>query len=148
MAAARRTTGRVLALDIDDAMVAATAARALGGGIRNVDVRKRDFVARGTGLAAESTDFAMLFNILHGDDPLPLLREAFRVLRAGGRAAVTHWIPDASTPRGPDLAIRPRPERVAGWLQQAGFELIDPLVELPPYHFGVVARKRVSGHSR
>ncbi|HET9330517.1 MAG TPA: class I SAM-dependent methyltransferase, partial [Steroidobacteraceae bacterium] len=40
--AARRTSGTVFALDIDPLMVAATAARAGGAGLRNVSAVQRD----------------------------------------------------------------------------------------------------------
>lgn len=141
IAAAQRTAGTVYAMDIDPGMVRATAARASALGLLNVDTIQRDFVTSGTGLAEASTDYAMLFNILHAEDPLGLTREAFRILRPGGRVAAIHWIHDATTPRGPALAIRPRAEQCQRWFDDAGFELELPHVSLPPYHYGVVGRR-------
>lgn len=141
IAAARLTTGTVHALDIEPEMVSATAAKARSFGLTNVRTVQRDFVADGTGLPDASVGYAMLFNILHAEDPLRLLREVHRVLRPGGRVGVIHWVYDATTPRGPDLSIRPRPEQCQAWLQQAGFELLIPLVALPPYHYGVVGSR-------
>ena len=88
---AKRASGTVVALDIDPLMVEATAARATRAGVTNVVVEQRDFVADGSGRAAGSASFAMLFNILHIEDPVGLLREAHRMLRPGGRAGVIHW---------------------------------------------------------
>lgn len=141
IAAARLTSGIVHALDIEPEMLQATAAKAEALRLTNVRTVQRDFVADGTGLAEESVGYAMLFNILHGEDPVGLLREAHRVLRPGGKVGVIHWVYDASTPRGPDLSIRPRPEQCQAWIQKAGFELLIPLVALPPYHYGMVGRK-------
>jgi hypothetical protein len=63
----------------------------------------------------------MLFNILHCEDPVGLLRETYRNLREGGALGVIHWNPDPDTPRGPPMSIRPGPE--------------------PPYHFGLVLNR-------
>ncbi len=140
-AAAKLTTGVVHALDMDAEMIRATSRRAASCGLSNVKAIQRDFVSKGSGLSSESVDYAMLFNILHGEEPQGLLREAFRALRSEGKAAVIHWVHDSTTPRGPDLSIRPRPEQCRQWIHDAGFELLIPEVALPPYHYGIVGRK-------
>ena len=145
VAAARLTTGNVYALDIDPTMIAATTAKAASLGLGNVNIIERDFIAAGTGLRDASTDYAMLFNILHAENPVDLLREALRVLRPGGTVAVIHWIHDSTTPRGPDLGIRPRPEQCRAWLQEAKFERVTPTIALPPHHYGVLGRKPPTG---
>jgi len=141
VAAAKRTRGRVFALDIEPAMIAATEGKARSAGLRNVSCRLRDFVAEGSGLPDESVAYAMLFNILHGEKPVSLLREAFRTLRHGGKVGIIHWNYDRSTPRGPDLSIRPRPEQCQAWVREAGFALTRPLISLPPYHYGLAGQR-------
>ncbi|HWQ91408.1 MAG TPA: class I SAM-dependent methyltransferase [Clostridia bacterium] len=140
-AAAKFTRGLVHTLDIEPEMVRATTRRAESLGLANISAVQRDFVREGTGLADSSVGYAMLFNILHAEDPVSLLREAHRVLLPGGKVGVIHWIYDASTPRGPDLRMRPRPQQCQEWVQQAGFELVTPIVAFPPYHYGLVGRK-------
>jgi SAM-dependent methyltransferase len=141
VAAAARTKGTVHAFDLDPEMISATTRKADALLLPNVRTVLRDFLERGTDLPDASTSFAMLFNILHAEFPERLIEEAFRVLAPGGRLAVIHWIHDAATPRGPDLSIRPRPEQCQRWLVEAGFELVVPLVTLPPYHYGLVGRR-------
>src|SRR5690348_11992588 len=141
IAAARLTTGTIYALDIAPDMVAETASRARQLGLTNVRAIERDFMANGAGLLSGSVDYAMLFNILHAEDVTGLLREALRVLRPDGTLGIIHWIHDARTPRGPPLNIRPRSEQCAQWAADAGFQLSGPAIELPPYHYGLVARK-------
>src|SRR5690349_9649045 len=58
IAAARQTKGTVYALDIDTEMVRATAERAASLGLSNLKAIQRDFVAVGSGLPNESTDYA------------------------------------------------------------------------------------------
>lgn len=139
--AARMTTGTVFAMDIVPTMVEDTRHKARDAGLANVTVLARDFVAEGTGLPDGCSGCALLFNILHGEHPVGLLREAFRVLHPGGRAGIIHWMYDASTPRGPDLSIRPRPDQCLAWALEAGFAPLLSPVDLPPYHYGLVVQK-------
>jgi SAM-dependent methyltransferase len=137
--AAHRISGTVYALDIDPQMAAATAVRVTHRGLNNVIVEQRDFVTDGCGRAAGSMSYAMLFNILHIEDPVGLLTEARRVVRPGGRIGVIHWNYDARTPRGPPLSIRPRPEQCRAWAEEAGLIWMGR-PELPgaPWHWGTV----------
>ena len=138
--AARMVRGTVHALDIELEMVAATKAKAEN--LRNVRVYHRDFVAEGSGLPDSSVGYAMLFNILHCEQPLGLLKEAWRVLVPGGTLVVMHWNNDPATPRGPSMSIRPRPEHCRAWAIEAGFVPSGAeRVELPPYHYGMTFTK-------
>lgn len=138
---ARRISGLLHALDIEPAMVQKVAERCRHEGLSNVRAEVRDVIEQGTGLRDGSMDLALLFNILHHDQPLVLLREAFRVLKPSGRLAVIHWIHDPATPRGPDLSIRPRPEQCIAWGKEAGFLFLPPeQFDLKPYHFGLLFR--------
>jgi SAM-dependent methyltransferase len=141
--AARRILGTFFALDIDPLMVAATAARVLKADLKNVVVEQRDFVTQGCGRKPLSASMALLFNILHIQDPVHLLKEARRVLRLGGQVAIIHWNCDERTPRGPPLDIRPKPEQCRAWGEQAGLRWIRDQ-ELPgsPWHWGMVLEKR------
>jgi len=140
--AARIVRGQVFAFDIEADMVEVTRRKAKAEGLRNVDVRLRDFAAEGTGLPRASVQYAMLFNILHAEEPLVLLREARRVLEGGGLLAIMHWNCDPATPRGPSMSIRPRPEQCRAWAVEAGFKpMPSGKIDLPPYHYGMVFRR-------
>jgi SAM-dependent methyltransferase len=109
IAAAQRVAGTVYALDIDPLMVEATARRVARANLKNVVVEQRDFVEDGCGRPDASASLAMLFNILHIEDPVSLLREANRALRVGGVAAVIHWSEQAGLRwlASPDLTGSP-----------------------------------------
>ncbi len=141
--AAKLAKGIVSALDIDPGMVACVQRKALELGLDNLCVEQRDFVAQNSGLGDGTQCHAMIYNLLHLENPVALLREAARTLKPGGKISVIHWRSDIRTPRGPSLAIRPSPEQCSAWLLQAGFHVIQTvdLEDLCPYHFGLVATR-------
>lgn len=137
-AAARVVQGRVYALDVEPAMIKTTQAKARDAGLANVRTLRCDFVRDSTGFADATMAYAMLFNILHCEQPLSLLAEAYRILIPGGSLGIIHWNHDPATPRGPAMEIRPRPEQCEAWAESAGFQLEPPgRIDLPPYHYGM-----------
>lgn len=138
---ARRIGGTVHTLDIDPAMVALTLARAAEAGLTNVQAETRDVLASGFGPPTGSCDAALLFNILHAEEPVALLRAARDVVRPGGLVAAIHWRTDIATPRGPSLDIRPQPEQITAWAIEAGLSSDGPSFDLPPWHFGLKLRR-------
>lgn len=145
LAAAGVATGTVYALDIEPVMVEVVQQKCAGADIANVQASVRDFVAKGTGLADNSMDAALLFNILHHEEPVALMKEALRVLKPNGMLAVIHWNYDPETPRGPAMEIRPRPEQSISWGREAGFHFNEQSrYDLPPYHYGLLFRKPVA----
>jgi SAM-dependent methyltransferase len=144
--AARIVSGIVHAFDIEPEMVHATESKAGLEGLHNVRVYLRDFILKGTGLPTASVDYVMLFNILHTDRPELLLKEAYRVLSAGGILGIIHWNYDPATTRGPSMEIRPRPEQCRDWAIKAGFVLLEQgIVDIPPYHYGIALQQGCNG---
>ena len=134
--------GLVTAIDIDPEML--EQAKAACGTPVNCLWRLGDAmdVAR---LVPVPADYVLIANTFHGaPDKTAFARAVHEVLRPGGRMAVVNWhpIPREQTvvldkPRGPDTALRLSAAQTAAAVEPAGFTL-DMLVELPPYHYGVV----------
>lgn len=136
---AKRISGKLVTVDIDPAMVERTNRRLFESGITNVHAGVRDVVRNGFGVADFSQDGCLLFNILHGEQPVRLLLEARNALKRGGKVFVIHWRYDETTPRGPSMDIRPTPEQCLAWAEEAGFRITsDGIIDLPPYHWGMV----------
>ncbi len=139
--AAKIIKGNFYAFDIDPAMIDRLTQRVSEENLSNVKIIKRNFVNDGTGLKENSVNYVMLFNILHAENPLVLLNEAYRILKPGGKVGVIHWIHSAITPRGPSLDIRPTPLQCVDWILQARFEIMNKEISLPPYHYGIIGTK-------
>lgn len=142
IASAQIISGTLYAFDIEPDMIQITQEKAGASGLTNIVCLQRDFMREGTGRPECSVDYAMLFNILHAEQPDALLREAWRILTPGGKLAIIHWNHDASTPRGPSMEIRPKPEQCRGWAEAIGFvtQKKEP-IDLPPYHYGLAFEK-------
>jgi SAM-dependent methyltransferase len=108
---AHRVRGTLHAFDIEKNMVDRTHQRIVEAGLQNVVLKRRDVIHSGFGVAQGSQAGCLLFNILHSDETNAILCEARRCVRPGGSIFVIHWRSDVATPRGPSLAIRPRPGR-------------------------------------
>ena len=138
---AQITKGVVYAVDIDDGFISVCERKAKEAGLHTVICEQRDFILNGVSLADDTVDYAMLFNILHAENPVSILQEAYRVLLPFGKAGVIHWNYDRTTPRRSSMNIRPCQNSARRGLSKAGFESIQPYINLPPYHYGIVGQK-------
>jgi SAM-dependent methyltransferase len=127
---AQSVSGTVYTFDVDPVMIERTRERSRG---LRVVCAERDVMDRGFGVQA---DAVLLFNILHCNEPVKLLRHAADALRPGGEVLVIHWR-YGETPRGPSLDIRPRPEQMVEWGRRAGLKLAGEAIDLPPWHYGL-----------
>ena len=137
---AKIISGKIFAFDIEKEMIEVIKTRAEENNLTNINPILRDFMENGSGLADFSVDYVMLFNILHVKKPKILLKEAFRILKHHGRLGIIHWKNNVTTPRGPPIDIRPKPEQCKHWAESVGF-IFEKGIDLKPYHYGIVLRK-------
>jgi ubiquinone/menaquinone biosynthesis C-methylase UbiE len=144
---AKNIKGILYSFDIEKEMVDLVRSKLINEQVHNVNLEHRDILAQKTGLADNSIDFVMLFNILHNDSPLDFLNEAYRILKPKGKVGILHWRSDITTPRGPDLTIRPKPEQILLWVDKHKFSIYKPEMIIKPYHFGLVLSKIPTSNS-
>lgn len=138
---ARLINGKLFAFDIEDEMIETLNQKIEKEQIDNIVLTKRDILTHSTGLPDNSTDYVMLFNILHHEAPLDFINEAYRILKPKGKIGIIHWRSDISTPRGPELTIRPKPDQIASWFDKQRFQIEKQPFIIEPYHFGLIISK-------
>lgn len=138
---ATKINGILYAFDIEEGMIEIVKQEISNKQINNVVLEQRDVLTQTTGVADNSVDYVMLFNILHNESPGEFLNEAYRILRPEGKLGILHWRSDITTPRGPDLTIRPTPEQILLWVNNKKFRILKTPMIIKPYHFGLLLSK-------
>ena len=134
----------VVAIDIDRTLLEAARHRFREAGVTNCEFVAGDAYELAT-LAPRPVDFIFMANVFHGvPDRLRLAQAVRKTLKPTGRFAVVNWHrrPREETtilgePRGPKTELRMSPEETIKSVEAAGLKRVQ-LVELPPYHYGVV----------
>lgn len=140
--AAKQIKGKLHAFDIEKEMIDIVATKIKAEHIQNVILDHRDILIKTTGLADNSIDYVMLFNILHHESPDDFFNETYRILKPNGRVGILHWRSDIETPRGPHLTIRPKPDQILQWVDRFKFTIDKNPVVIEPYHYGLIISKK------
>lgn len=140
---AKITTATILAFDIEAEMIKTVNKKAKESNLTNIQVICKDILQKTTGIPDNTVDYVMLFNILHHDKPKDFLNEAYRILKQNGKVGIVHWRTDIETPRGPEMSIRPKPERCVEWARQERFIIYKHPQILEPFHYGLILKKSI-----
>ncbi len=134
--------GRVVAVDVHQAMLPRIKALASGEGLHNVEVMHGDIEqAGGSRLEDEQFDVVIIANLLFScENKKAAVAEAHRVLRRAGKALVIDW-------SGSYGGLGPHEDHVIGakeaqkLFEEGGFSLSN---EIPAgtYHWGFLVRKK------
>jgi SAM-dependent methyltransferase len=141
--AATLIKGTAIGVDVDRAMITNCVEKAEKEQKRNIRLIEGDVSDLNTQQKIKditnTIDYISLFNILHCERPVELLKVITGILTDGGKVGVIHWNYN-DTPRGPSMQIRPKPDDIIEWAKIAGLKEIKH-VDLPPYHYGLVFSK-------
>jgi ubiquinone/menaquinone biosynthesis C-methylase UbiE len=139
---------RVIAIDIDGALLAASKIRiAERGGGQNIEFVQADAYDIGA-VVGEPVDFVFLANVFHGvPDKRRLSRAVHDALKPGGSFAIVNWHARAreettilGEPRGPATNLRMTPEQTIDAVIPGGFAFAR-CVEVSPYHYGAIFQR-------
>jgi ubiquinone/menaquinone biosynthesis C-methylase UbiE len=140
---ARRIGGEgiIYALDIQPSVLSALKSRASLEHLANLETRRVDLeVERGTQLADEILDLVVLSNVLFQvEDKEAVIREALRVLKRGGKAALVEW-EISDSPMGPPRESRISRKEAELLFKRIGFS-IEKEFEASDFHYGIVFKK-------
>lgn len=132
--------GRVLALDVEPAMIAFLEVRGADEGWDNVEARLS--AHDDPTLAPESVDAVVTLNTWHHVAERTAFAEKIRAgLTEGGRFVVVDFIPEPTEGHGPPLEMRLAPQVVADELEAAGFSAA-VIEETLPRHYIVVGTRQ------
>lgn len=143
-----RIVGRLYVIDIDSDMLDRARARVAAAGATNCHFVVADAM-RVDAVVPEPVDYVFLANTLHGvPDQLRLARAVTAILKPCGQFGIVNWHrrPREETavlgqPRGPKTEMRMEVRDVTAVVEPTGL-VLNRTVELPPYHYGTVFRRR------
>ena len=136
---------QVSAIDIDPNLLEVARHRLLESGLTNCS-----FIAGNAYDIAKLTapaDFVFMANAFHGvPDHARLAQAVKNAMKADGSFVIVNWhkrpreeTPILGEPRGPKTELRMSPEETIKSVEGSGLKFIK-IVEVPPYHYGVVFR--------
>jgi len=143
-----KIANRVIAIDIDSALLEVARHRLTEGGITNCEFIAGDAYQLGM-LTSRSADFVFMANAFHGVPDRPRLASAVRAaLKPKGLFAIVNWHqrPREETtilgePRGPRTDLRLSPKQTVSDVESGNLKLLQ-LVEIPPYHYGAIFQRQ------
>jgi ubiquinone/menaquinone biosynthesis C-methylase UbiE len=129
--------GKVLALDVEDAMIKWLEESAQREGWANVEVHKAPYER--PGVAEASLDRLLTVNVWHHIERREAYAaELFKVIKPGGVVVVVDYTREAEP--GPPAHFRLDPEQIMAELKAGGFEVSQAQEELPRQYV-IIARK-------
>jgi SAM-dependent methyltransferase len=138
---------KAVGIDIEPGMIENCRTKINELKIKNIELKAIDIINCDIStihdLPVKKADYVCLFNILHCENPVKLLKIAFDILEDTGKIGVIHWKYE-KTPRGPSMDIRSKPENIIDWAKEINLTFAK-LIDLPPYHYGIIFSKTKSG---
>lgn len=136
------TNGNVFAIEINRDLVSRIDHEAKDNGLKNLHPMWGDIeIIGGSKLADESVDFVVLSNILFQlDDKNGALKEAYRVLKPGGRILVVDWS-ESFAGLGPTNQRVFSKEQAETLMSKDGFTKLSDNLPAGEHHYAIIFKK-------
>ncbi|HBP01543.1 MAG TPA: hypothetical protein DD454_05040 [Candidatus Moranbacteria bacterium] len=133
--------GKLMALDILPHVLETVESRSKSMGLSNVETKRVNLEKNeGSGLSSDSLDWVIMKGVLfQNKDKETILKEAYRVLKKGGKAIVVEW-GDKDFSIGPHHSLRIPKDALKGLAEKQGFS-IGKEVDAGNFHYAFVAEK-------
>ena len=133
-------TGTVYALDVQQAKLTATQSTASQQGFKNIQIMLADLDKPLLDVLETSCDAVIMASILHEvSDRAMLLKNAYRILKSGGKLLAVEWKPE-HTPFGPSLEKRLQPEQLEQEFTKLGLKK-EKEIPADMYHYALLFTK-------
>lgn len=131
-------TGRVYAIDVQSDLLRRIKNEALRRGLKNIDIIAGDIEVRGgSKLAERSADLVLMSNVLFQlQDPAGALKEAWRILKPGGKLAIIDWS-ESFGGMGPRKQHVISKEKAIELSAASGFKLVNEFAA-GAHHYGLL----------
>jgi ubiquinone/menaquinone biosynthesis C-methylase UbiE len=134
-------TGRVAAVDVQDAKLVATKSITLQNGFHNVEVFKADLEKSFDAVPLGQEDVVIVASVLHEvSDREAVLKNAYALLKSGGKLLAVDWKKEHS-PFGPAMDKRIGQQELLQLLQKMGFLHIQD-INADMYHYAMIFEKQ------
>ncbi|MBU1178831.1 class I SAM-dependent methyltransferase [Patescibacteria group bacterium] len=132
--------GLVYAFDVQEEVLSALKSSVSVKGLANIEICRADLEKpRGTQLADGIADLVLVSNILfQAENKEAVIKEAFRILKSGGRAILIEWLTDAVL--GPAKELRLPKDEAAKLFSEVGFSFSRGF-DADTSHYGLIFTK-------
>lgn len=134
--------GKVYAVDVQKSVLDIIRTKAKLESLLNIEPLWADIDhTSGLKIKNEFIDFVLISNTLfQSENKEGVLREAYRMLRGGGKLAIIEWDITAPPPLGPPLALRINKDTIKNMAMKIGFAS-DREFEAGSHHYGLLFKK-------
>lgn len=135
------TDGMVYSFDILPQMIETIESRAKFSGINNIVVKRTNLEkVGGTKLKDEYVDWVVLKDIIFQNQKREeIVREAYRILKKGGKALFVEWN-EVDSAIGPNLKLRVSEKKLEEMIVAEKFS-IEKTIEAGSFHYAFIAKK-------